>query len=219
MLPMIHRAEDVAALTRELGFLPLLDCGIPGFSVAALTDPSIWEERGDGNPWEWRYLLAEREDIAYGKLFKNKIGFVSRDWVPRFTNIRRNGYDFDAMYADGGATWEAAQLMALFSGGTALPSWDIKRLGPANAGEKHLTELQMRGYLVICGFEQKKNRSGAGYGWPCGVYCTPEAKFGADYVRSGCKESPAESMDKAILHLRKFLPHASGKRLIQLLKG
>ena len=56
MLPMIHRAEDVAALTRELGFLPLLDCGIPGFSVAALTDPSIWEERGDGNPWEWRYL-------------------------------------------------------------------------------------------------------------------------------------------------------------------
>ena len=53
------------------------------------------------DPWIWRTVAAGSGEVAYGKLFDNKAGFVSLEWLPVFANWRRDGYDFDARWDDG----------------------------------------------------------------------------------------------------------------------
>jgi hypothetical protein len=42
----------------------------------------------------WREIIARTEEVAYGKYFGGKSGFVSKEWFPVFANYRRDGYDF-----------------------------------------------------------------------------------------------------------------------------
>jgi hypothetical protein len=48
----------------------------------------------------WRMILSEDPDIAYGKLFGNRAGFVSKAWLCYFASCRRDYYDFDMRYED-----------------------------------------------------------------------------------------------------------------------
>ena len=56
------------------------------------TSPGGWWT-GDAaiDPWEWRKIIAAGDDIAYGKFFDNKAGFISKEWFPAFANYRRDG--------------------------------------------------------------------------------------------------------------------------------
>jgi hypothetical protein len=79
----------------EVGFLPLFQNEIPGFSVEEHTsDLFWWTGDKEQDPWEWREIIARTEEVAYGKFFGGKSGFVSKEWFPVFANYRRNGYDF-----------------------------------------------------------------------------------------------------------------------------
>lgn len=59
-----------------------------------------WTGDPQQDPWIWRELIARSGQVAYGKFFNNKAGFISRKWFPVFANYRRDGYDFDALYDD-----------------------------------------------------------------------------------------------------------------------
>ena len=49
------------------------------------------------DPWEWRIrVLEERDDIAYGKIFFKKSGYITEEWYPYFLSARRKGMDFAA---------------------------------------------------------------------------------------------------------------------------
>ena len=97
----LHSPEDLRALVRKIGFLPLFSNAVPGFSVEEHTPANDWWTDGPGDPWAWRQVLAPEEDIAYGKFFDKKAGFVSREWFPVFANYRRDGYDYEGLYEDG----------------------------------------------------------------------------------------------------------------------
>ena len=73
-----------------------------------------WSGDTSVDPWEWRAILARRNDIAYGKFFNKKAGFISKKWFPYFANYRRCGYDFDARYEDGKASHRENLIMKLF---------------------------------------------------------------------------------------------------------
>ena len=73
-------AADVAARVKRDGFLPLFASAIPGFSVEEHTwAHDWWSDDPARDPWIWRQVLAEDSEIAYGKFFDRKAGFVSKE--------------------------------------------------------------------------------------------------------------------------------------------
>jgi len=109
-LPMIRNAAEMEQLINEVGFLPYFKSEIQGFSLEDCTPLELWFVDGVEGPWEWREKIVEKGDIAYGKLFNKKTGFVSKNWYTDLVNYRRDGYDFDAHYDDGLSSYLLKEL-------------------------------------------------------------------------------------------------------------
>lgn len=217
---IIRTWTELCSAVDELGFLPLLECGLDGFSVEAMTPPENWAGRSEENPWEWRYYAANSGLVAYGKFFRRKAAFVSREWLPVLANFRRRGYDFDALYDDGLAPYRHERIMARFENGERLTSQQLKSEAADSKGlDTALTELMMQTYLVTAGFEQKKNRRGEGYGWPVSVYARAEDVFGAEHVRSCYGESPEQSLERLKDRCAMLVPWAGEKKIMTFLGG
>lgn len=106
----LHSADDLIATVEQYGFLPFFRNEIPGFSVEELCPPELWFADDADGPWEWKGPAARSGKCLYGKLFNKKAGFVSREWIPDFANFRRDGYDFDARWDDGLASYKDKEL-------------------------------------------------------------------------------------------------------------
>lgn len=214
----IHTVEEAIKYINEVGFLPLFKNDIPGFSLEERTVPEYWWS-GDveRDPWEWRELIARSGQIAYGKFFDKKAGFISRDWFPCFANYRRDGYDFDALWDDEKASARQKKIMDLFAEGNAdaeLYSFEVKQnAGFGKDGEKNfegtITDLEMKMYLCMRDFRQRKNKKGENYGWAIAVYSTPEHLWGYDYVTSAYQEEPDKSWKKIVEWMNKVYPITS----------
>ena len=222
----LHSVDEAVNYINEVGFLPLFRGEIPGFSLEERTEALYWWS-GDArrDPWEWREIIARRGDVAYGKFYGGKAGFVSREWLPRFVNVRRDGYDFDALYEDGKASIRQKKIMDLYADDLSdaeYYSYEIKaRAGFGKDGAKGfegtVTSLQMQGYLVMRDFRQRLNKKGEAYGWPVAIYSTPEHIFGREYVRSAYAEAPAESARRIVAHMRETYPIATDKLVAKVM--
>ncbi|MCF0229883.1 MAG: hypothetical protein HUJ76_09370 [Parasporobacterium sp.] len=218
----IHTVDEAIEYINEAGFLPLFRNDIPGFSLEEQTIPEHWWS-GDPeiDPWEWRAVIARRRAALYGKFFDGKAGFISREWIPYFSNFRRDGYDFDSLWDDEKATRRQKKIMDLFAEENSddeLFSYELRqKAGFGKEGEKGfestVTNLQMLMYLCVRDFRQKKNRKGQGYGWSVAVYATPEHVFGYDHVRSAYNEPPVESGKRIALHIMELYPDASASQI------
>ena len=93
--------EALEEAVLELGFLPFFRNSIPGFSVAERTPPEFWFVKDRDGPWEWKGPVLRGGKCAYGKFFRGKAVYVALEWLPDLVNARRDGYDFEGMYADG----------------------------------------------------------------------------------------------------------------------
>ena len=108
----IHTVEEATTYIEKVGFLPLFKNEITGFSLEEFTVPEYWwSDDPEKDPWKWREVIAKRGEIAYGKFFGKKAGFISKKWLPVFANYRRDGYDFDALYEDGKAPYKQKLIM------------------------------------------------------------------------------------------------------------
>ena len=213
----LHSPEDLLALVREIGFLPLFSNDIPGFSVEEHTPAEDWwQDDPVTDPWAWRHVLAPRDEAAYGKFFDKKAGFVSKEWFPRFANYRRDGYDYEGLYEDGKMTSRCKRIMDVLEPdedavGRSLLSCEIRKRAALEKGfEGALTDLQMKSFLVMGGFRQRRNKRGEGYGWLVAELMTPETKWGYDAVNS-LREKPEESWDRICAQIRKHFPSASDR--------
>jgi len=119
-----------------------------GFSMGGGSDDGIyavvnhgWNEQvdspvqwhtgdADTDPWEWRMrVLDERDDIAYGKIFFKKSGFVTREWAPYFLAARRGRSTFEQEYDAGRMNSYAKRIYTAVTEFGALPLEEIKREG------------------------------------------------------------------------------------------
>lgn len=225
----IHSVEDLCKLIQKVGFLPLFSNSIPGFSTEEHTIASWWwTDNPEKDPWIWRQIISGHPDIAYGKFFGKNAGFISKEWFPVFANYRRNGYDFDALCDDELVPYRNRKLMDAFELDGRMNSQELlsceakQKAGFGKEGLKNfegvLTELQMQTYLIISGFQQRKNKKGQKYGWHLAVLETPETKWGYDFVTGRYKESPENSWTKIKEHM-KFLYSESEERTIFQLAG
>lgn len=222
----LHTVDEAIEYINSVGFLPLFKNEIPGFSLEERTVPEYWWS-GDKqrDPWEWRQIIAERGNILYGKFFRKKAGFITKEWFPYFANYRRDGYDFDALYEDGKASIRQKKIMDLFmekEPATELFSFEIKaQAGFRKDGEKNfegtITELEMKTYLSVSRFDQKVNKKGEKYGWSVAVYTMPETLLGYDYVTKAYSESPIDSAKKIAAHMRDIYPVATTEQIKKII--
>ena len=215
----LHTPDHLLKLIREVGFLPLFSNDIPGFSVEEHTcAEDWWIDDPARDPWAWRQVLAPNDGTAYGKFFDKKAGFVSKEWFPVFANYRRDGYDYEGLYEDGKLNSRDKRILDVFglnenAEGPGFLSFEIKRRAALEKGfEGALTDLQMKTFLIMSGFRQRRNKYGEAYGWHVAELMTPESKWGYDAVNS-CGEKPEESRNRIFEQIRKYWPKASDAAL------
>lgn len=211
--------EELIDLINEVGFLPLFKNEVDGFSVEENTgDLYWWTGNEEQDPWEWRRLIARSGQVAYGKFFGRKAGFISKAWFPHFANWRRDGYDFDSRWDEELASIRCKRVMDQFENRPELFSFELKRLaGFGKEGEKNfdgtVTDLQMQSYLLIRDFRRRINKKGLEYGWPISVYSNPETLWGYEHISSAYLIDPAASKAMVYQQVLKNFPEAQPTEL------
>ncbi|MDO4864103.1 MAG: hypothetical protein Q4A05_08040 [Ruminococcus sp.] len=229
----IRSWQELVSWINEVGFLPLFANGVSGFSAEEHVSPDYWWT-GDReqDPWEWREIIAASREIAYGKFFGGKAGFISREWLPYFANFRRNGYDFDSRYEDGLANHREKVIMDYYIGEDSrgelvwkqdeLLSTELKKAaGFGKGGLKNysgiVTGLQMQLYLVITDFRRRTNKKGEEYGMSVSVMFPPETVWGYDLVTSAYDEEPAQSWQRIYDRVKSLYPTADDASIAELI--
>lgn len=222
-LPMIRSAADVAALVEEMGFLPFFRHAIPGFSIAECCPPELWFSDTQDGPWEWKGPVIRQTGCAYGKFFRGKACFISREWFLDFANYRRDGYDYDARVDEGLARHRDLRIMEVLTAcPTSMLSKELKERSCAGEDSRKqfdscVTALQMQGYITTADFSYATAKNGKTYGWGMARYATPETFFGGAFTARVYATSPENSREKIRAHLEKLLPEASLTQIDRLI--
>ena len=221
----LRSPEDVIREIGRVGLLPLFaGGGVRGLSVEERTPSAWWWSDTERDPWYWREAIAASGRALYGKFFGGRAGFVSPECFPRFANIRRDGYDFDALYEDGKASIRCKKIMDCFALADELPSYELKNLaGFGKGGERNfegtVAKLQQQAYLVIRAFRRRRNARGLEYGWPVAVYTPAERLVSPELIAAAYREEPSESARKLLGILKIAAPGAPESALLQLICG
>lgn len=169
-------------------------------------------------------VLDERTDIAYGKVFFKKSGFIAKAWAPYFLAARRGNTDFEAAYAAGTISHTAKRIYGAVQEYGVLPLHAIKQIAGFSSAEKSrfdgaLTELQMRMYLTMCGRQQKLSQKGEAYGWYSTMFCTVEQFWGAALFADALalsKDDAVKAITEQVLVLN---PQAEAKKINKFILG
>lgn len=218
--PVIHSDTDLIALIERIGFLPLLDSGIYGFSAEALVDEDCryvtFPDGGwDWPMWKWKGDIVREMGCYYGKFFNRKAGYISSEWWPDFANYRRSKH----ARPEAGSIEEIILETLEMNG--PLITRDLRKAcgfdGPRMRGkfDAYLTRLEMACRIVTADFVYPEDKHGQPYGWGWSLLTTPEMLYGRDSCR--CERSPEESFNRIFVHFKQLLPEATDKQLQRLI--
>lgn len=179
----------------------------------------------DTDPWEWRIrVLDERNDIAYGKLFFRKSGFITTEWYPYFYAVRRGVKSLDEEYFDGNISFYAKKIYELINREGVLPLHIIKQLGNFTKEDKTkfdnaITELQMKMYITMCGRSKKHSKTGQEYGWSSTTFCKTEDFFKKEIFQKADFLSKKQAYEKLYEHIHQLNPNADVKKIDKFILG
>lgn len=216
----IYSAMGLAELVQRIGFLPLLDSGVSGYSAEELVaDDCSYVQLPEGGwdwpLWKWKGTVITEGKCVYGKLFNKKAGFISHEWWSDFCNYRRHKHPVPEE-----GSIEDAILAVLRESGSMITR-ELRREcgfnGPKMRSkfDGYVTSLQMACRVVTEDFVYPHDRHGHEYGWGWSLLTTPEQLYGKDFCRSD--RTPEESYERLLTHLRNLLPEATDKQIIRLL--
>ena len=216
----IHSCPELMALIQQVGFLPLLDSGVRGYSAEDLVDDDcryvVFPDGGwDWPLWKWKGPIVQEGGCVYGKFFAGKAGFVSRAWWPDLCNWRRSKVPQPAE-----GSIEETILMTLAENGSLITR-ELRAAcgftGPNMRGkfDGYITRLQMAARIVTEDFVYPTDKHGREYGWGWSLLTTPEALYGRDACQ--CERTPEESYQRIFDHLRQLLPEATERQIRKLI--
>lgn len=216
----IHSCPELMELIQRVGFLPLLDSGIRGYSAEEVVDEDcryvVMDDGGwDWPLWKWKGPIVTEGRCVYGKLFAGKAGFVSRDWWPDLCNWRRSKF---AAPTEGSI--EEAILLTLGEHGSMITR-ELRAAcgfdGPKMRSrfDTYVTRLQMATRILTEDFVYPTDKHGREYGWGWSLLAIPEQLLGRDACR--CHRTPEESYQRIYNHLRQLLPEATDKQIRRLI--
>ena len=217
----VHSCAQLIELIGQIGFLPLLDSGINGFSAENIVDEDcryvVFSDGGwDWPLWKWKGPVVTDGNCVYGKFFDKKAGFISRSWWPDFYNYRRSRYPVPAE-----GSIEEAVLLTLQEQGSLITRELRKACGftgpkMRSKFDGYVTRLQMGCYIVTEDFVYPQDKHGREYGWGWSLLTTPEQLYGRQECL--CLRTPEESYERLYAHLRQLLSEATDNQIQRLLR-
>lgn len=216
----IHSAMDMMALIDEVGFLPLLDSGIEGYSADAMVDDDCryvtYDEGGwDWPLWKWKGQIVTESPCVYGKFFNRKAGFVSTDWWADLCNYRRSKYPRPTDDTIEGTILDTLRTCGSLITRELRAACGFEGKGMRSRFDSYVTLLEMGTYVVTEDFVYPRDRHNREYGWGWSLLNTPEALYG----RGACltDRTPEESYQRIYDHLHAILPEATDKQIRRLI--
>ena len=217
----IYSAAGLMAYIQEVGFLPLLYSGIPGFSAEEVVDDDcryvVYSDGGwDWPMWKWKGPIVTEGNCVYGKFFDKKAGYISMEWWPDFMNYRRAAYP-----APVPGSIEEAIVLTLREHGSLITR-DLRRLcgftmpKMRSRFDGYVTRLQMACRIVTQDFVYPRDKHGKEYGWGWSLLTTPEQLLGKEACQ--CDRTPEESLQRVLGHLKQLLPHTPDRKLMKIIK-
>lgn len=238
---LINTEIELEEAGLRYGVLPFFRNNIKGFSVEEMTPPGLLfgGNEFDGC-WEWKGPVVRTRTLAYGKFFRKKAGFVSRELLPYFLTFRRASHQlkpgtmeemiYDIISINDGMTSTDLRESLLgkprrrtafdipdspSAGGMApVASGDGKRPS-RHTLEAPLQRLQMGGRICISDFRYKRTRRGERYGWGVAEYSTPEMLWAPEDLAVDL--TPKECLDYLIDFIGRRFPTATTSQLLTLL--
>ena len=220
----IRTKKNLTDAIEKFGFVPFFTNSVDGFSIEEHVSQDLWWNGADGwKVWEWKGPIIKELKCAYGKFFDKKAVFVSKDWFYDFANYRRDGYDFDARFDDGLASYREKELYDLIKENEPITSKKLKEIGNYKKGgkvgfETLITKLQEKCYIITSDFVYLRDKNGNPYGWGVADYSTPEKFFGKTFASKVYKRSPEKSYERVFNHLQDILPNVDEEDIKRLLK-
>lgn len=211
---------EMIDVVREMGFLPLLDSGIPGFSADERVEASCrYRLLPDGGwewpLWKWKGSIVTEGNCAYGKFFAGRAGFVSLEWWPDFCNYRRHRHPMP----EAGSVEET--LLRVLQANRSMIARELRAAcgltGPRMRSrfDAYVTRLQSACRMVTEDFVYPHDRYGMSYGWGWSLLTTPERLYG--YEACHCERSPEESFSRIMGYLHALLPNAAESQIERLI--
>lgn len=220
VFPEIYSATGMMELIQKIGFLPLLDSGIEGFSAEDIVDEDCryvtFPEGGwDWPLWKWKGEIVTEMPCMYGKFFNKKAGFISQEWWPDFCNYRRNKYPRPEEESIEGAILSTLQSSGSLITRELRTACGFTGKGMRSKFDGYLTRLEMATYIVTEDFIYPRDKHNREYGWGWSLLNTPEELYGKDACK--CERTPEESYQRIFEHLKEILPDATDKQLINMI--
>lgn len=217
----IHSCAELMDYIQQVGFLPLLDSGIWGYSAEDVVDDDcryvVFDDGGwDWPLWKWKGPIVTEGNCVYGKFFAGKAGFVSREWWPDLCNYRRSQHP-----APQEGSIEEAILFALGEQGSLITR-ELRAAcgftGPKMRSkfDGYVTRLQMACRIITEDFVYPQDRHGREYGWGWSLLTIPEQLLGREACQ--CPRTPQESFDRMFAHFRQLLPEATDQQILKQIK-
>lgn len=217
----IHSCPEMIDYIQDVGFLPLLNSGIDGYSAEDVVDEDccyvVFPDGGwDWPLWKWKGQIVSEGNCVYGKFFAGKAGFVSRKWWPDLYNYRRS----QSQEPEEG-TIEDAILETLRINGSMITRELRAACGFTGKGmrskfDAFITRLQMSCHIVTEDFVYPTDKHGREYGWGWALLTTPEQLLGREACQ--CCRTPQESFTRLHDHLRTLLPQATEKQIEKMIR-
>ena len=217
----IYNSAQLMETIQKIGFLPLLDSGIRGYSAEEMVaDDCRYVILPDGGwdwpLWKWKGQIITEGNCVYGKFFAGKAGFISCEWWPDFCNYRRHLHPVPEE-----GTIEDTILFTLQEQGPLITR-ELRAAcgfnGPKMRSrfDGYVTRLQAACRVITEDFVYPTDKHGREYGWGWALLTTPELLIG----REACltDRTPDESFQRMAEHLTRLLPTATETQIRKLLK-
>jgi hypothetical protein len=216
-----HNSAQLIEMVEELGFLPLLDSGISGYSAEDLVTADcryvvLPDGSWDWPLWKWKGEMITDGHLVYGKFFGGKAGFISRQWWPDFCNYRRSIHPAPAE-----GCIEEAILFTLTESGSMITR-ELRAAcgfnGPKMRSrfDSYVTKLQMATRIVTEDFVYPIDKHQREYGWGWSLLTTPEQLYDRELFK--CDRTPAESFDRLFHQIRSICSQATDKQIMKMIK-
>lgn len=218
--PEIYSAAQLTEFIHEIGFLPLLDSGIYGYSAEQMVDEDCryvtFPDGGwDWQLWKWKGQMVTDGGVVYGKFFNKKAGFIASEWWADFCNYRRSKYPLPQE-----GTIEEAILTTLREHGSLISrelrvACGFNGKGLRSKFDSYITRLEMATYIVTEDFVYPRDKHNNEYGWGWSLLTSPEALYGENACK--CERTPEESYQRIFKHFKTILPGATYKQITKLI--
>lgn len=216
----IHSCPEMMDYIQEVGLLPLLNSGIPGYSAEDIVSEEcryvVFPDGGwDWPLWKWKGQIVAEGNCVYGKFFAGKAGFVSREWWPDLYNYRRS-----KSQEPGEGTIEDAILQTMHENGSMITRELRAACGFTGKNMRskfdgYITRLQGACRIVTEDFIYPTDKHGREYGWGWALLSLPEQLLGREACR--CDRTPEESYARLHDHLRTLLPQATERQIEKMI--